>query len=522
MAEQDRNAQIGEISNRVARRGAQNFIANYNVSDATRLAASNDALLHGATYAEADAAYAAATNPAPTGLTAAGNTLGAFIGGGIAAYTGSGERFAGGFTGKTAENNTGQQIGATVGGILGSVVPGYGTAVGAFIGSNLGSLADAVFGGDGEKRFTAGFTTGGDRGDYNYGEGDRSAQGSSGLMFHTANKRAPDDLAGAVMNEAINVDDFLTRVATEHGYDIDFSDVSLSGRGEAGHRDEDGPLFGLAGMNGVDPNRMADELSFFTSSWMRAANINRGDIPVFDMMQDIGAGFWNSDSVLWDGEPMDEDRMNALMNITSDEASDMTLRYHRERAGVSQDPDLTPGQRWGLLGTGITETTIETERALATASILGYPGSHGVSMEDVEMFSMTAPANPTGVSEFYASLEAIGNVGIDAPEDVRFAAIEEARGIARATAIESGAAEGYSERQLEPRESRIISSDYASHFDGLSVADASFGGVPGKKAVGFDEDMILKLGGIPGSSRRQRSRAKIAVGAPGKFTMQIS
>lgn len=198
---------------------------------------------------------------------------------GAGALANAGLGVAGAYGGtKIGESLFGKQanssIGATAGGVVGSFFGPWGT----LIGSALGGLADAAFGGDGQKRFVAGVDTGSSR---NRPNAFADVVGASGLRLRGVENRAGDqgqEAANALLQTLGSLDQALTGLSAAAGVGVDFRNVTLAGRsGQAGDTGAGG-FFGAFGFNGEleQGSGITGAADEFVKAWLDQIN---GQLP---------------------------------------------------------------------------------------------------------------------------------------------------------------------------------------------------------------------------------------------------
>ena len=224
----------------------------------------------------------------------------------------AGAKIGGGIFGKTPESTLGTTIGSTIGSAFG--IPGQ------FIGGFLGGMLDAIGGGDGKKRIAAAFTTG-----TNTVPGGVSYTGKSGLKFTTYNKRTSQDAADSITKQAMAIDSLLTDLAKSKGINVDLSGVTLTGHGQAGAQDKEGPFFGLTEYSNADdlerkiPDLIPNEQGKFVEQWIKAAGIEKGTIPMMDAMVHFGGDFWTDRSRLWNGVDQTPEAFAAMGKLSAEQ-----------------------------------------------------------------------------------------------------------------------------------------------------------------------------------------------------------
>lgn len=162
--------------------------------------------------------------------------------------------------------------GSTVGSGIGSALLGPG--LGTMLGSALGGLVDAAFGTSDKKNVTIGLATT-RPGDDIAGE----ATLPSGLQIWGINRRAGGDATQQYMDVITGVDEFLTNIAAQGGFDVTLSNDGFGGevQGKGKNLKKNPTFFGSATEGSGESDRahitrnMTEGVDRFIDSWITAA-----------------------------------------------------------------------------------------------------------------------------------------------------------------------------------------------------------------------------------------------------------
>lgn len=138
--------------------------------------------------------------------------------------------------------------GATIGGIIGGLTP-LGP-LGAAIGAAFGGMLDAMTGGDGKKRISAGFSVGAPavKDDYEYG----TTQFDSGLTVTNIARRVDETASDSVIDYFKTLDSAFATATRAAGVNLNMKGASLNGTTADEGIDGPGSFFGLKAFNGLD------------------------------------------------------------------------------------------------------------------------------------------------------------------------------------------------------------------------------------------------------------------------------